>query len=114
MFASQRTCENTTAVCFAGSSPSLVEPREEGRAVVAVLEVALQLGVALRGPLQPRHQRPRLVRERPRVEAFRRRGVALEDERVVLEAAHELDHVQATLERQVGERPFGRVVPLVE
>ena len=40
--------------------------------------------------------------------------VALEDDRVVLEAADELDHVDAPVERDVAERPLARVVLLVE
>jgi len=48
------------------------------------------------------------------VQRLRRLRVAHEDERVVLEPAHELDHVQVARERDVGHRSLVGVVALVE
>ena len=95
--------------------PTLVPARQERRVlVVAPGELLLELGVALGRPLELPHALPRRVGERARMDRLRLLGVALEHGRVVLEAADELDHVEAAVQRDVAERSLARVVLLVE
>ena len=89
-----RACARSPRAAAAASSPGSTE-RGTSLAVVSTCELLLSSASRSGVHSSCTNALPRRIRERARVDRLRLGRVALEDHRVVLEPAHELDDVQA-------------------